>query len=145
MTTAATAGNYWDRWEAKALSAGMPAHLASLGRELMRDLVQHTAGEIRGLGHEGDGDGDKMIAMALAAPITMELRFASDLRTPAGVSGRVDPEVYELLAARLGGAAVLDAALASEKPAHDAAARSVRTHRFFKDAYGHMTTERISA
>ena len=143
MTTAATAGHYWDRWEAKALAAGVPAHLASLGRDLMRDLEQHTAGEIRGLGHEGDGD--KMIAMALAAPITMELRFASDLHTPAGVSGRVDPEVYELLAARLGGAAALDAALASEKAAHDAAARSVRTHRFFKDASGRMTMERISA
>lgn len=121
----------------------MPAHLASLGRELMRDLAQHTTGEVRGLGHEGDGD--KMIAMALAAPIAMELRFASDLRTPVGVSGRVDQEVYELLAARLGGAAVLDAALAGEKGAHDAAARSVSTHRIFKDASGHMTMERISA
>lgn len=143
MNTAAATASYWDQWETKALAAGVPAHLASLGRDLMRDLAQHTAGEIRGLGHEGDGD--KMIAMALAAPVTMELRFASDLCTPVGVSGRVDPEVYELLAARLGGAAVLDAALASEKAAHDAAARSVRTHRFFKDASGRMTMERISA
>lgn len=142
MNTATTA-SHWDRWEAKALAAGVPAHLASLGRELMRDLAQHTAGEIRCLGHEGDGD--KMIAMALAAPITMELRFASDLRTPVGVSGRVDQEAYDVLAARLGGAAALDEALASEKAAHDAAARSVRTHRFFKDASGRMTMERISA
>lgn len=132
---------YWDAWKTKALAAGVPQHLADLGRELMRDLAQHTAGEIRCLGHEADGD--KMIAMALAAPVTMELRFASDLRTPVGVSGRVDPEVYELLASRLGGTAALDSALANERAAHDAAARSVRTHRFFKDAHGRMTAERI--
>lgn len=135
--------SYWDRWEAKALAAGVPAHLASLGRVLMRDLAQHSIGEVQGLGHEGDGD--KMIAMALAAPITMELRFASDLRTPVGVSGRVDEEAYEVLAAKLGGAAALDAALAGEKAAHDAAAGAVRTHRFFKDAIGRMTQERIKA
>jgi hypothetical protein len=141
MTIAETPGYYWDWWETKAVATGVPVHLPRLGRELMRDMAQHTAGEVRGLGHVGDGH--KMIAMALAAPTTTELRFASDLRTPVGVSGRIDEEAFKVLAARFGGGAALGAVLNREKDAFDAAVRSVRTHSFFQDAFGRMTIQRL--
>ena len=112
---------YWDHWEQQALAAGVAPHLASLGRELMRDVAQHGRDPEEHLGSESDGP--LMLAMALRAPISAEYRFASDV--VFGTAG-LGPDacealVYEQIARRLNcDVDEVDARLWEEKPALDA-------------------------
>jgi len=64
-----TCGNFpWDEWKTRALAAGMPAELATLGRAVMREAYQHAWDEDlqRLCGWEDEGNG--MLVSALEAP-----------------------------------------------------------------------------
>lgn len=67
---------YWDRWEQRALAAGVSAELAQLGREVMRDHFQHGK-EDHQLGEESDGD--YMLDMCMRDPDAAKTRFQEDL------------------------------------------------------------------
>lgn len=100
MTTAATAGHYWDRWGAKALTAGVPAHLASLGRGVMRDVADHGDDPSVTLGAADDAE--LLLDMMLTAPLSAEHRLLSDQKSRAGVDcDDVFQEALELIARRL--------------------------------------------
>jgi hypothetical protein len=54
--------NYWDKWEQKAIAAGVSTEVAQLGREVMRDHCEHGKGDYL-LGEEADGV--KILSMCL--------------------------------------------------------------------------------
>jgi hypothetical protein len=77
--------NYWDRWEQKAIAAGVDPALAQLGREVMRDHCEHGKGDYL-LGEESDGD--KMLAICLKDAQASKRRFQEEL-----YPDRIQPEI----------------------------------------------------
>jgi hypothetical protein len=79
----------WDYWEKKALAAGVPEELASLGRSVMREAHQHAWGErLQCLCGWAD-KGRRMIRLALKSPKTADKRWR-DLLNTDGNRGRWD-------------------------------------------------------
>lgn len=75
-------GDYpWDRWQQKAIEAGLPVDLAQLGRAVMREAAQHGWDEDLcqevGWGDEGAG----MLELALRDPRRSRLRWQHLLDT----------------------------------------------------------------
>lgn len=100
MNTAAATASYWDQWETKALAAGVPAHLASLGREVMRDVANNGNDPSVTLGAADDAE--LLLDMMLTAPLSAEHRLLSDQKSRAGVDcDDVFQEALELTARRL--------------------------------------------
>lgn len=88
-----TYGSYpWDFWEKRALARGVPRDLAGLGRAVMREADQHMWSErLQSLCGWRD-EGRRMIALALRAPETAQLRWEW-LMDMDGL--RLDPQTYE--------------------------------------------------
>lgn len=92
---------YWDLWSSRAEALGVPAALASLGRELMREVAQHGHDSTTALGTEDDGP--YMLAMCLQAPLSAEQRFSLDLASYSGVHfDEVDAVVHRVMAEERG-------------------------------------------
>lgn len=78
-------GSYaWDRWEARALEAGLSREMATLGRALMREAVQHDwDARLKVEGGWLDG-GQAMLALALTDGPAAEERWRYLLATDGG-------------------------------------------------------------
>lgn len=72
---------YWERWEQRALSAGVEAELASLGRQVMMTWSEES-GDTLLLGAETDGN--LMLQLALNDPDEARQQFQSALRIIPG-------------------------------------------------------------
>lgn len=113
---------YWNRWHEQATATGVPAHLADLGRQMMRDNFQHGLGDST-LGEECDGP--LMLAMCLAAPLQAEMRLLVDLYHRQ--LENVDGAVIKLIAQRMAlSDEVVERLLEAELPAYQAAWTSQR-------------------
>lgn len=88
-------GNYpWDRWERKALAAGVPVELATLGRAVMREAYQHDwEARLKALCGWSDW-GRCMIEQAVRMPAVMQQRWQRLLDTD-GYRGERDPKTGE--------------------------------------------------
>ena len=75
-------GHYpWDDWERTALAAGVPKELAGLGRLTMREAYQHDwADKLKSL-CGWNGDGRRMVKLALRSPETARKRWQRLLDT----------------------------------------------------------------
>lgn len=89
----------WDRWYAAAIAAGVPEPLATLGREVMRDVLQHGLDESITLGESDDGP--LLIDMMLLAPLSTERRLASDQLSRLGYGDEALNVVDQIIAKRL--------------------------------------------
>jgi hypothetical protein len=85
-------GDYpWDRWEKRAIAAGVKDGLAQLGREVMREADQHSwdadlqadCGWPDVEGAAGD-EGDRMIARAIEEPAACRRRWRELLDSDGG-------------------------------------------------------------
>ncbi len=85
-------GDYpWDRWQKRAIAAGVEVELARLGRDLMREADQHAWDEELQRecgwpdvdGAAGD-EGDQMIRRALEEPGATAKRWRELLHTDGG-------------------------------------------------------------
>jgi hypothetical protein len=100
MNTAAATASDWDRWEAQALAAGVPAHLASLGSAVMRDVA--SRGDDPSITLGAADDAQLLLDMMLTAPLSAEHRLLSDQKSRAGVDcDDVFQEALEQIARRL--------------------------------------------
>ena len=81
-----TAGNYpWDGWEKWAVTQGVPAELAALGRAVIREAWQHEWSErLRSLCGWQD-DGRRMLRLALRNPALAQARWTRLLDTDGGL------------------------------------------------------------
>lgn len=91
--------NFWDQWYALATSAGVPQHLADLGREVMRDVHQRGCDQTITLGAEDDGQ--LLIDMMLLAPISAETRLTCDACSRRGLGDEMYALVDQSIARRL--------------------------------------------
>lgn len=85
-------GRYaWDRWQAKALAAGLSEDLAGLGRAVIREAVQHdwVAGLQAECGWSDDGQAMLELAQRDAAAATRRWTF---LLETDGLRGRWTPD-----------------------------------------------------
>ena len=79
----------WDGWEKAAVAQGVPAELAALGREAIREAWQHSRDErLRSLCGWRD-DGRRMLRLALRNPSLAQKRWTRLLNTDGG---HYDPE-----------------------------------------------------
>jgi hypothetical protein len=79
----------WDGWEKYAIAQGMPAELATLGRDVIREAWQHGWNErLKSLCGWRD-DGRRMLRLARRNPALAEKRWTRLLATDGG---RYDPE-----------------------------------------------------
>lgn len=70
------AGKYaWDRWRDHALAAGVGKDLATLGRAVMREAVQHDWEDDLKAECGWDDDGAAMLQLALTAQSKAEARW----------------------------------------------------------------------
>lgn len=75
-------GSYaWDRWQARALEAGLGQDLASLGRAVMREAVQHSWAPALKIECGWADAGQAMLALALRAGVAAEKRWRYLLET----------------------------------------------------------------
>lgn len=78
----------WDGWEKSAVAQGVPAPLAALGRDTIREAWQHTwPEELRSRCGWRD-DGRRMLRLALRQPALARRRWTRLLETDGG---RYDP------------------------------------------------------
>ncbi len=104
----------WDQWHREALAAGVRAELAQLGREVLRNHVQHghdlvpDAGVWRMAEHPG-----YMLELARRAPVTAFHDFNAQIIWAAGADGEVG--AFALLIDQLGSEEAADAALFREQ------------------------------
>lgn len=104
----------WDQWHREAIAAGVRAELAQLGREILRDHVQHghdlvpDPGVWRMAEHPG-----YMLELALRAPVTALHDFNAQIIWAAGEDGEVG--AFALLIEQLGSGEAADAALFREQ------------------------------
>jgi len=90
----------WDAFERDALAAGVPQHLAVLGRDVMRDVYQHGLDQSITLGTVEDAP--LLIDWMLAAPTSAEARLLGDQMSRAGVHcNEVEDLAVEMIANRL--------------------------------------------
>lgn len=89
----------WDGWFEQARASGVAEHLALLGREVMRDVVQHGLDESITLGARDDGP--LLIDMMLLAPISTETLLAVDRFSRQGFGDEAYDMVDEAIAKRL--------------------------------------------
>ncbi len=69
-------GRYaWDRWRLRAQEAGLPEDLAWLGRDVMREAVQHAWSEELKAECGWADEGQAMLELALRAPKKAEKRW----------------------------------------------------------------------
>ncbi len=83
-------GRYaWDRWRLRALEAGLSDDLAWLGRNLMREAVQHAWPDELKVECGWEDEGQAMLELALRAPRKTEKRWQRLMDTD-GLLGRWD-------------------------------------------------------
>lgn len=108
----------WDAWRDQALSVGVSAELAQLGREILRDHCQHGHDLVPDPGVWRMADRpDYMLRLAKEAPQTAFHDFSAHLIWAAGQDGEV--AAFSLLVERHGSEDAADAALEGERPVVD--------------------------
>ncbi|MBI4758180.1 MAG: hypothetical protein HY783_04155, partial [Chloroflexi bacterium] len=84
-------GDYaWDRWKHRALVAGLDSELAQLGRDLMREAVQHDWRPTLKTECGWNDEGQAMLELAQRDPESAERRWDWLMETD-GERGRWDP------------------------------------------------------
>jgi hypothetical protein len=90
-----TVGNYpWDRWQQKALAAGVSPELAELGRAVMREAYQHNWEERLKMLCGWNDHGRCIMQQALHTPAVVKQRWQRMLDTD-GYRGERDPQTGE--------------------------------------------------
>ncbi|MGH7943321.1 MAG: hypothetical protein ACREDS_00090 [Limisphaerales bacterium] len=88
-------GSYpWDRWQRKALSAGVAPELAELGRAVMREAYQHNWDKRLKMLCGWNDHGRCMMQQASHCPAVVKLRWQRMLDTD-GYRGERDPQTGE--------------------------------------------------
>jgi len=88
-------GNYpWDRWQRKALAAGVAPELADLGRAVMREAYQHDWDKRLKMLCGWNDHGRCIIQQALHSPAVVRQRWQRMLDTD-GYRGERDPQTGE--------------------------------------------------
>lgn len=85
----APGGYPWDDWQTHALAQGVPAELATLGRAVIREAVQHGWDEREKSLCGWRDDGRRMLRLALQNPALARKRWGRLLATDGN---RFDPE-----------------------------------------------------
>ena len=84
----------WDGWEKFAVTQGVPADLAALGRAVIREAWQHGWEEVMCALCGWQDDGGRMLDLALRDPVLAQARWSQWLETDGG---RSDPATGETL------------------------------------------------